>query len=117
LNGFHLSTSPIEIESYRCKQPIICIYLLYQTVVARWIKGKAGLKKDRLTSYPVVHGLRPLHQRPRARAKTTSHVKHRCILPGGVAKARHMVDIPALSRLAHQAPQCLKSVNFLLREP
>jgi hypothetical protein len=30
---------------------------------------------------------------------------------GGVAKARNMLDIPALSRLARQAPQRLKSVN------
>jgi hypothetical protein len=36
----------------------------------------------------------------RARAKITSHFKRRCILPGGVAKARNMLDMPALSRLA-----------------
>ena len=47
----------------------------------------------------------------RARAKITLHYKRRCILPGGVAKARNMLDIPALSRLARQAPQRLKSVN------
>jgi hypothetical protein len=47
----------------------------------------------------------------RARAKITSDFKRRCILPGGVAKARNMLDIPALSRLARQAPQRLKSVN------
>ena len=48
---------------------------------------------------------------PGARAKITSHFKARCILPGGVAKAQNMLDIPALSRLARQAPQCFKSVN------
>jgi hypothetical protein len=47
----------------------------------------------------------------RARAKITSHFKRRRILPGGVAKARNMLDIPALSRLAMQAPQRLKYVN------
>jgi chitinase len=47
----------------------------------------------------------------RTRAKITSHFKRRCILPGGVAKARRLLDIPALSRLARQAPQRLKSVN------
>jgi hypothetical protein len=47
----------------------------------------------------------------RARAKLTSHFKRRGILPGGVVKARNMIDIPALSRLAGQAPQRLKSVN------
>jgi hypothetical protein len=47
----------------------------------------------------------------RARAKITSHFKPCCILPGGVAKARNMLDISALWRLASQAPQCLKSVN------
>jgi hypothetical protein len=46
-----------------------------------------------------------------ARAKITSHFKRRCILPGGVAKARNILDMPALSRLARQAPQRLKSVN------
>jgi len=44
----------------------------------------------------------------RARVKITSHFKHRCIPPGCVAKARNMPDIPALSRLARQAPQHLK---------
>jgi hypothetical protein len=52
-----------------------------------------------------------------ARAKLTSHFKHRCILPGGVAKARNMFDIPALMRLAREASQCLKAVNEFLREP
>ena len=47
----------------------------------------------------------------RARAKITSHFKRRCILPGGVVKARNMLDISALSRLASWAPQRLKSVN------
>jgi hypothetical protein len=47
----------------------------------------------------------------RARAKITSHFKRRGILPGGVVKARNMLDIAALSRLASQAPQRLKSVN------
>jgi hypothetical protein len=47
----------------------------------------------------------------RARAKITSHFRRRCILPGGVVKVRNMLDIPALSRLASQAPQHLKSVN------
>jgi hypothetical protein len=47
----------------------------------------------------------------RARAKITSHFKRRRILPGGVAKALNILDIPALSRLARQAPQRLKSVN------
>jgi hypothetical protein len=32
----------------------------------------------------------------------------RCILPGGVAKAQKYLDIPALWRLARQAPQHLK---------
>jgi hypothetical protein len=47
----------------------------------------------------------------RARAKITSYFKRRGILPGGVVKARNMLDIPALSRLASQTPQRLKSVN------
>jgi hypothetical protein len=47
----------------------------------------------------------------RARAKITSHFKRRRILPGGVAKAPNMLDIPALSRLAKKAPQRFKSVN------
>ena len=53
----------------------------------------------------------------RARAKITSHFKRRCIPPGGVAKARNMPDIPALSRLARQAPKHFKLVNLFLREP
>jgi len=60
--------------------------------------------------------LKLIHQF-RARAKITSHFKRRCILPGGVAKARNMPDIPALSRLARQAPQHFKFVNLFLRDP
>jgi len=52
-----------------------------------------------------------------ARAKITSHFKRRSIPPGGVAKVRNMPDIPALSRLARQAPQHFKFVNLFLREP
>ena len=47
----------------------------------------------------------------RAHAKITSHFRRRCILPGSVVKGRNMLDIPALSRLAIQAPRHLKSVN------
>jgi hypothetical protein len=54
---------------------------------------------------------------PRACAKITSHYKRRCILSGGVAKLRNMLDIPALSRLASQAPQRLKSENEFSRKP
>jgi len=41
----------------------------------------------------------------RARVKIASHFKRRFISPGCVAKAWNMPDIPALSRLARQAPQ------------
>ncbi|MDD4072037.1 MAG: hypothetical protein PHY78_06735, partial [Desulfobacterales bacterium] len=44
----------------------------------------------------------------RAHSKITSHFKRRRILPGCVTKARNMLDIPALSCLARQAPQHLK---------
>jgi hypothetical protein len=44
----------------------------------------------------------------RARAKITSHFKHRRIPIGCVAKARNMPDIPAFLRLARRAPQFLK---------
>jgi hypothetical protein len=44
----------------------------------------------------------------RAHSKINSHFKRRCILAGCVAKAQEYLDIPALSRLAIQAPQRLK---------
>ncbi len=40
-----------------------------------------------------------------------------CIPLGGVAKARNIPDIPALSRLANRVPEHLKSVNLFLLEP
>jgi hypothetical protein len=45
----------------------------------------------------------------RARTKITLHFKRRCIQPGCVAKARNMLDIPALSRLASANPKTAKN--------
>jgi hypothetical protein len=52
--------------------------------------GPNGYRHHRLAGFRIF----------RARAKITLHVKHRCILAGGVAKARNMLDMLALSRPA-----------------
>jgi hypothetical protein len=41
----------------------------------------------------------------------------RCIPPGGVAKAQKYLDIPALWRLARQAPQRLKMQIYFCANP
>jgi hypothetical protein len=41
----------------------------------------------------------------------------RCILPGRVAKAHEYLDIPALWRLARQAPQHLKMQIYFGANP
>ena len=53
-----------------------------------------------------------LNQALRARSKITLHFKRRCIPPGYVPKAQKYLDIPALSRLASQAPQYLKLLIY-----
>jgi len=73
-------------------------YCLYVTFGAT---PKAGQKTSKIVDLFISEALR-------ARAKITSHFKRRCIPAGGVAKARNMPDIPALSRLARRAPQHLK---------
>jgi hypothetical protein len=41
----------------------------------------------------------------------------RCNLPGGVAEAQKYLDIPALRRLARQAPQHLKMQIYFCANP
>ena len=53
----------------------------------------------------------------RARTKITSHFKRRCILPGYVTKMQQYLDIPALLRLAIQAPQHLKLRTYFCANP
>jgi hypothetical protein len=90
----NVTINPLQVKVIKKLSTIKSIP--YQTLIRSWLAE--GIKSE-------------MDSVLRARAKITSHFKRRCILPGGVAKARNMLDIPALFRLARQAPQHVKSVN------